>query len=232
MPDDKKVHFRCHSCDKPLAVDLQHAGKWGKCPACAQRVRVPVRPEPAAAIEALPEKPALEAMEDTLQKALGLLTAGKADLAVSTLVAGLAQHESAVENADRGTQVDLLQRRVRVRLQLILRLAPPDKIDWRETYWKAAGLWGTSASQFHDILMRYQAGRIPHSNCLPLSDDKYEKLKAEERAYFERIDEIAKLLKAADADVRRAAGIDPERGSLVADQFAITERAKQFEISL
>src|SRR5579872_1775854 len=41
MPTPSKIHFRCPHCDKSISVAILHAGKRGKCPACAEVLQVP-----------------------------------------------------------------------------------------------------------------------------------------------------------------------------------------------
>lgn len=41
-----RIHFRCPHCDKAIAVAVQHAGKQGKCPGCAELLQVPTAPPP------------------------------------------------------------------------------------------------------------------------------------------------------------------------------------------
>lgn len=44
-----KISFRCRQCDKRIKVDQKAAGKVGKCPHCASKVRVPKTSDSSAA---------------------------------------------------------------------------------------------------------------------------------------------------------------------------------------
>lgn len=47
MSDGAKISFQCSLCGKSLSVPSQHAGKFGKCPGCQQKLTVPQLPAEA-----------------------------------------------------------------------------------------------------------------------------------------------------------------------------------------